>query len=344
VTTSKHVSWENLSDEELFKVRICDLGVQIRGSEVEPRVRQLYDELHARGLHLRPRCYLSDEWLSPGGQAAIGIPFYLAHPRLKALEVRTMAEVEGGTASSCMKLLRHEAAHALDHAYALHRRADWQEVFGSPRKRYSPYFYPADPHSKAHVRNLPENYAQCHPEEDWAETFAVWLNPASRWRTRYKGWPAMRKLRYVQRVTREIAQLPVPRRQPLLYGETATLRSTLSSHYRKKFRLYRLEDLSFALRDLKHILRTGRDTEPGERASSLIRRHKRLLVESIAAWSGERASHASRVVTGLAKLCDEHDLALRTDPEASLVKLSTYAATLIANRVHTSRYRTKKPR
>jgi hypothetical protein len=336
------VSWEHLSDEELLEVRICDLGVQIRGSEIEPRVRRLYDELRTLGLNLRPLCYLSDEWLSPGGEAAIGIPFYLAHPRLKALEARMMAEVEGGTTGSCMKLLRHEAAHALDHAYALHRRGDWQEVFGSPRKRYSPYFYPFDPHSKAHVRNIPENYAQCHPEEDWAETFAVWLNPASRWRTRYRGWPAMRKLRYVQRVTREIAQLPVPRRQPVPDGDISGLRSTLANHYRRKLRLYRVEDLSFAQRDLKKIFRAGPAQEPAGRASSLIRRHKRVLVEAIAEWSGERASRASRVVTRLAKLCDEHELALRADPQASLVKLSTYAATLIANRVHTSRYRSNR--
>ena len=336
---SNRVAWQNLSDEDLLKVRICDLGVRIEGSEVESRVWQLYEELQDLGLFLRPRCYLSDEWLSPNGQAAIGIPFYLAHPRLRALEFRMMFEVEGGTPSACMKLLRHEAAHALDYAYGLHRRADWQETFGSPRKRYSPYLYIADPHSKAHVRNLPENYAQCHPEEDWAETFAVWLHRPSQWRTRYKGWPAMKKLRFVNRLMREISERPVPRRKPVLHADTRNMRSTLMSYYRRKFRLYHLGDLSFAARDLKTIFRVSRAREPDDLASALIRRHKRHLVESIVAWSGEGAGQASRVVARLAKLCDENRLVLRDDQDVSLVKLSTYVATLIANRVHTSSYR-----
>jgi hypothetical protein len=342
VTRSKTISWQNLSDEDLFKVRICDLGMRIEGSEVEPRVWQLYEELQDLGLFLRPRCYLSDEWLSPNGQPAIGIPFYLAHPRLKALEFRMMFEVEGGTPSSCMKLLRHEAAHAIDHAYGLHRRADWQQTFGSPRKHYSPYLYMADPHSKNHVRNLPDNYAQCHPEEDFAESFAVWLNPASQWRTRYKGWPAMRKLRYVNRVMREISELPVPRRKPVLHAETRSLRSTLHSYYRKKYRLHRVGDLAFAARDLKTIFRVSRAKEPGDLASALIRRNKRHLVDSIATWSGERPGQVAGVLTRLAKLCDEHRLVLRDDADVSLMKLSTYATTLIVNRVHTSTYRPLK--
>lgn len=339
---SKAIPWQNLSDEDLLKVRICDLGVRIGGSEVEPRVWQLYEELQDLGLFLRPKCYLADEWLSPNGQPAIGIPFYLAHPRLRALEFRMMFEVEGGTPSSCMKLLRHESAHAIDHAYGLHRRADWQQAFGSPRKRYSPYLYNVDPHSKHHVRNLPDNYAQCHPEEDFAETFAVWLNPASQWRTRYRGWPAMHKLRYVNRVMREISDLPVPRRRPELQSETRSLRSTLQSYYRKKHRLHRIGDLAFAARDMKSIFRVSRAKEPDNLASTLIRRNKRHLVDSIANWSGERPGQVAGVLARLAKLCDEHRLVLRDPSDVSLVKLSTYATTLIVNRLHPSTYRPSK--
>ena len=205
-----------------------------------------------------------------------------------------------------------------------------------------PYLYAADPQSKLHVRNLPENYAQCHPEEDWAETFAVWLNPSSQWRTRYKGWPAMKKLRFVNRLMRETSELPVPRRKPVFHADVRTMRSTLMTYYRRKFRLYHLGDLSFAVRDLKTIFRVSRAREPDDLASSLIRRHKRHLVESVASWSGERAGRASRVVAQLAKLCDENRLVLRQDQDVSLVKLSTYVATLIVNRVHTSSYRLHK--
>ena len=224
--------------------------MRIKWSDLEPRVAQLYRELEAKGLALRPKCFLSDEWLSPGDQAAIGIPFFLAHPRLRALENRMMFEVEGGTAHWCMKLLRHEAGHALDHAYRLSRREDWREVFGSTRSKYNPYFYEVDPESRAFVRNLPEFYAQAHPAEDFAETFAIWLNPTSRWKARYRGWPAMRKLRYVDRVMRELKSRRVPRRKPEIGPEARTLQSTLARYYERKFRLYRRGDLSFAGRDM----------------------------------------------------------------------------------------------
>src|SRR5690348_10507189 len=78
-------AWAGLRDEELLAMRICDLGVRVEGSELEPRVQQLHDELGARGIALRPPCYLGDEWFTPSEQALIAIPFYLAHPRLKAL-------------------------------------------------------------------------------------------------------------------------------------------------------------------------------------------------------------------------------------------------------------------
>src|SRR5262245_8701370 len=72
--------WCAFKDEELLALRICDLGVRIEHSELNPRIEQLYDELAARGVSLRPDCYLGDEWFSPEGVPAISIPFYLAHP------------------------------------------------------------------------------------------------------------------------------------------------------------------------------------------------------------------------------------------------------------------------
>src|SRR6266567_5392432 len=115
-------SWHALKDEELLTLRICDLGVRIEQSELEARIGQFYGELAARGVALRPDCYLGDEWFSPEGVPAIAIPFYLAHPRLKTLELHQMLEVEGGTPESCDKLLFHEAGHAIDHGYLLSSR------------------------------------------------------------------------------------------------------------------------------------------------------------------------------------------------------------------------------
>jgi putative zinc-binding metallo-peptidase len=319
------------------------LGVRIRGTELEPRIRQLYRELEEAGLKLKPVCFLSDEWLSPGDQAAIGIPFFLAHPRLKALEARMMFEVEGGTAAWCVKLLRHEAGHAIDHAFRLSPREDWKETFGSPRTKYQPYYYEVDPESRDYVRNVPDHYAQAHPVEDFAETFAVWLNPASDWRRRYAGWPALKKLRYVDRLMREVRRRSVPKRTPMLGPEARALQSTLGSYYERKLRLFPLGDAQGTERALKRIFRVSRAAEPDDRASDFIRTHKRSVVDSIASWSGERRNQVARVVAGLAQLCDTHRLVLRDAEDRTLVKLSTFAATHIANRLRTHSYRVTGP-
>ena len=204
--TSAEPSWVSLKDEEMLALRICDLGVRLQGSELEPRVNQLFDDLAARGVTLRPDCYLGDEWFSPAGVPAIAIPFYLAHPRLKTLEMHLMMEVEGGTPEWCQMLLRHECGHAVDHAYQLSARKDWQEVFGSPETEYTPETYTPRPYSKSFVQHLPNWYAQAHPEEDFSETFAVWLgSPPEEWRTEVRGWKSLEKLEYIHTVMQEVA-------------------------------------------------------------------------------------------------------------------------------------------
>ena len=45
-----------MSDEELLRVRLCDLGVKIEGSEIEPRVQKLYSCLEARGIPVPEMC------------------------------------------------------------------------------------------------------------------------------------------------------------------------------------------------------------------------------------------------------------------------------------------------
>lgn len=336
------VAWEALSDDDLLHLRICDLNVRIEGSDLSARVRQLHKELHAKGLKLRPVCFLSDEWLSPGDQAAIGIPFFLAHPRLKALENRMMFEVEGSGTSWCMKLLRHEAGHAFDHAYHLTREEEWKEVFGSPRTKYQPHYYEVDPDSRDFVINVPDHYAQAHPVEDFAETFAVWLNPASGWRDRYRGL-AKKKLRYVDRLMREVKRRPLPRRKIVVGPEARSIQSTLLSYYERKLRLFPLGDPGATAKALKRIFRVSRAVEPDDPAADFIRTHKRRLVDAIAGFSGERRNQVARVVASLAQLCTYHALVLRESEDKTLVTFSAFATTLIVNRLRTHSYRVTGP-
>jgi len=226
--------WEELTDEELLDVPLRRLGLRIEGTEVEARLGRLFGELERAGIHrFRPYVWLSTGWFSPHGSTGFAVPFYLAHQRLVRIERWQMGEAEGASREGCLRLMRHETAHALDHAYRVHRRRRWRETFGSFSRPYRASYTPR-PGSRHFVVNLDYWYAQSHPGEDWAETFAVWLRPGSRWRSRYRSWPALRKLRYVDELVAEIGDRPPLTRTRDRVDALSALDRTLREHYRRK--------------------------------------------------------------------------------------------------------------
>ncbi len=195
-TKSRQPWWSFLPDDELLQMRLKDLNVSLDGTWLQGCVKSLNRELKRRGL-VQAHAWISDEWFSPDTTPGIAVPFYLVHPRLARLERKMFKEVEGGTERQCMQILRHEAGHIVQHAYALHRRRKWQETFGRSSTPY-PESYRPNPNSRNFVHHLPRWYAQSHPDEDFAETFAVWLTPRINWRKKYAEWPgALAKLEYV---------------------------------------------------------------------------------------------------------------------------------------------------
>jgi hypothetical protein len=226
-------SWSRLADAELLQLRFCDLGLRLPGTPLERRLNKVHGELERRGLVFRPHMWLAEEWFSPDGIPGIAVPFYLAHPRLTRLERRMMRQVEGGNSNWMMRILRHEVGHAIDTAYRLRRRARWRELFGPPSLPY-PKSYRARPGSRSFVRHLGEWYAQSHPTEDFAETFAVWLKPRSDWRRTYASWPAWEKLRLVDEMMGEIAGVPPPVRSRAFIEPLSSNMRTLGQHYREK--------------------------------------------------------------------------------------------------------------
>jgi hypothetical protein len=180
-------AWEDMTDEQLLKQRLSSLRVKVNGTWLEDCLGALNEELR-RGHPAAATRVDVERMVQSGTCAGIAIPFYLAHPRLMKLEKKMMLEVEGGTWSECMAILRHETGHAMQHAYQLQRRRRWQQLFGPSSKHY-PLYYRPNPASRRYVQHLRRWYAQSHPDEDFAETFAVWLRPRSNWRTRYAGWP-----------------------------------------------------------------------------------------------------------------------------------------------------------
>jgi len=232
--TAKRPFWAAFPDEELLDLRLCDLRLQVAGSRLAPLLARLDRDFASKGIaRFRPYAWFSTGWFTPHGTTGFAIPFYLAHPRLLRLERHLIGDAEGGSVASCMRLLRHEAAHALDHAYRLHRRGSWREQFGPFSRPYHATYRPRLGH-RGFVVNLGHGYAQSHPAEDWAETFAVWLAPTSRWRMQYQGWPALRKLCYVDALVREIRNLPPAVRTRERVDPLDEKRVTLREHYARK--------------------------------------------------------------------------------------------------------------
>lgn len=229
--------WADLDDERLLKLRFCDLRLRVAGSLVEPEVNKLYGELERRGIGFKPHVWLSEEWFSPDGTPGIAIAFFVAHPRLRQLERRMMGDVDGGDSFWRLRLLRHEAGHAIDTAYRLRRRADWRRVFGPASARY-PGTYMPEPSSRRHVLHVGHWYAQSHPTEDFAETFAVWLQPKARWRREYVEWPALAKLEFVNNLMDEIGSAAPRVRNRGVIEPLAQNDMTLGEHYRRKLARY----------------------------------------------------------------------------------------------------------
>jgi hypothetical protein len=276
----KRPAWTRLSDEGLLSLRFCDLGLRLQGSRIERRVRRLYSELEARGIHFHPHVWLSEEWFSPDGVPGIAIPFYLAHPRLERLERRVMREAEGGNTRWFMRILRHEAGHALDNAYRLRRRKRWREVFGPASLQY-PARYKARPGSRRYVHHLGEWYAQSHPTEDFAETFAVWLTPRSGWRKSYADWPAFQKLSAVDELLAGVRGRPPPVRNRILIEPLETNTRTLAQHYRRKLARQRHYRRGLADEFLHRLFAPRPLRRGGSRAATLLRAHQKPLVASV---------------------------------------------------------------
>ena len=300
-------AWETLSDEQLLKRRLNTLRVKIEGTWLEECLNSLHEELAERDIRLRPHAWVSSEWFSPDSTPGIAIPFYLAHPRLMRLEKKIMLDVEGGTWSECMAILRHEAGHTVQHAYQLHRRRRWQKLFGPSSKRYPRYYRP-NPASRRYVQHLRLWYAQSHPDEDFAETFAVWLRPRSNWRTRYAGWPALKKLEYVDELMGEIA-----RKRPLITARERVdplheLSETLGDHYKKKQAFYAFEAPKTYDRDLYRLFSADPRHRRAQPASVFIRRHRAQVRKLVARWTGENQLTLDAVLDDMITRCREHNL------------------------------------
>ncbi len=330
--------------QHLLPVPINELGLKLEGSPIERYVEQLFRELDAKGLkHFRPAFYLTSEWGCPSEEPVIGVPFYLADPRLGAIE-NAIYDLENER--EIMMYMRHEAGHAFTYAYELYETDEWAELFGPFRRPYRDH-YSFVPFSRSYVRHIAGWYAQKHPDEDFAETFAVWLTPGSRWRQKYRNWPAMKKLQYVDRICRELGQVHPAR--PL--GETdftvEDMEETIADFYRQRSRNESQIVAALALdSDLDEIFLPS-DQVPPERAKKAGRsvlQHRRVIVDKVSYWTGARRPLVKTLVESIAGHADDLGLVVDTSREAEhIVEITVYITTLAMNffvsrrRPHTKR-------
>ena len=286
---------------------ISDLGLTIEGTPLESCVQQLYSELAAKNLRFKPHCWLSDDWFSPDGIPGIAIPFYMAHPRLVKLEQNQMLEVEGGTKTWCMQILRHEAGHAIDTAFRLHRRKRYREIFGRYSAEYPEYYRPK-PQSRSYVVHLEPWYAQSHPSEDFAETFAVWLTPRSKWKSEYQGWRALKKLEYVDQLMSEIAGQRAPVVSRAKVDPVNQIRKTLRAHYNERKKYYGFDCPQTFDHDLKKLFSQTAKSRKNQSAADFLEKNRMELSRLVAQGTSEYPYNVNRVLRDMIERCRALDL------------------------------------
>ncbi|MBI5544595.1 MAG: hypothetical protein HY901_11945 [Deltaproteobacteria bacterium] len=328
-----------LDRDGLMRTRIKDLALHIAGTKVEKMVQQLYDELAQAGVSFHPPCYLSDEWGCPDGKPIIGLPFYLADDKLGAIEgeVNEVREDE----KESMLYLRHEAGHAFCYAYELYNDEGFAALFG-PFSRPYVEDYKVMPFSRSFVRHVPGWYAQKHPDEDFAETFAVFITPGAGWRQTYAGWPALRKLEYVEAKIKELGQAApkVPGRAPELpdvpvelmeetvgevferEGPPADVAQQLGAHFDA---------------DLRQIFLSA--GQGPLQAADVVEAGRKQLIPSVGYWTGLARPVVKAVVLHLIARCRELGLTARPGIEAEcLARFSVLVTTLAMNRVYSGKF------
>ena len=314
---------------KLLSRPIRELGLTLAASPVERFVEQLYRELDAKGLtKFRPSCYLTDEWGCPSGEPIVGIPFYLAHAALAELE-KEAHDLED--AREIMMYLRHEAGHAFTYAYKLHNTPEWKQTFGPFRRPYRDNYRPT-PFSREYVRHLPGWYAQKHPDEDFAETFAVWLTPRSNWRKRYRGWGAMAKLQYMNRVTRKLGKIDPPRRRGQTDLTVDDMEATVAEFY--KFQQEAREEIAVTEltpdTDLRDIFAVSKRRKTALPAHEFLHQHRKAVIDKVAQWTGAQRPLIKTLMDSIERRAGELDL--RTDKTRSaehLAEVTAYTTALV---------------
>lgn len=330
--------------KDWLSVPIGKLGLSIAGSALEPILADFAAELERVGIRrVKPVFYLSTEWGVPFDTVAVAIPFYLARPELAKLQAERAGFVEGLNRADILRYLRHEMGHVINYAFKLYERDDWMRLFGSIDAEYVEEYKP-QPFSRKFVHHLPGWYAQKHPDEDWAETFAVWMTPGLDYEAEYVSWPvALEKLRYCDRIMAELKD-----REPLVTAndldeDVSELVHSLDDFYGTGAATPAdlPPGLDGALRTIFEDPAQPEDGATGGRkpASGLIGSLEREIMADVYRWTGHFPERTRLLLRHLAKRVDDLKLVYAESQQTPVaVGLTTVVTALAMNYVQHGRY------
>jgi hypothetical protein len=340
--TAPHLEATGFREATIWSTPIRDLGLTIEGTRLEPILAEFRRELETAGFRrLTPRFYLSTEWGVPFETVAIAIPFYLANDELLEVHAERTGHVEGRDREDILRYLRHEMGHVVNYAYRLYDAAEWEQLFGPMSEPYEDDYRPV-PFSRKHVRHLPGWYAQKHPDEDWAETFAVFTTPGLDWRAEYATRPAvLAKLEYCERTVASLLH-----RDPLVMDDeldedVGELEYSLAQFYRDlspgDSRLG--INLDTMLRSVFPSTATRAGTTPHVAAAELLRRLEGELLGNVYRWTGHFPERTRVLVVHLRARAQSLELCYRTEEEPAVtVALTTLVTSLAMNYVQSGAY------
>ena len=328
-------NWAKKSTQELLESRLKDIYIPIEKTGLQPYLERLQLELEMKGFeHFKPYFWFSDEWFTPDNHTGIAIPFYLANRKLARIQESFIYDVEGGTPASFMRLLRHECGHAIDNAYKLRRRKKRQQIFGKSSSKYEDTYVPK-PFSKKYVIHLDAFYSQSHPDEDFAETFAVWLDPRSRWRKKYKKWQgAYKKLQYMDELMHEIAeQKPLIKTRKKIELQSS-LTKKLKDYYAEKRIYYGLHFPETFDVHLYKMFTNNPEIAQNMKASTFIRKIKKDVRKSVSPWTGTYQYTINQIIQQIIERCEYLDLKLRFPFEQSKYQFISMLSVVTIEYIH----------
>lgn len=257
--------------------------------DVESRLKRykflLQKELRSKGLAFDFHLWISDEWFCPDGVPGFALPFYLFNKKLMKIQKKQTGLVEGVSEFQILKLMRHELGHTIDNAYALRTNKQRQEYFGSSKQAY-PTSYAPNPYSKNFVHYLGDNYAQSHPDEDFAETFAYWLDPSKQWRLKKLSPVVQKKLEFMDELMNSLVGVKAKLKNKFKVEPIEKNSKSLKEHYN----LLNQQRDGVALKRVDHHLRSAFPEQKSSRTlisfSQFEKRKRKTLCREVAQKTG----------------------------------------------------------